>query len=292
MSQQPAGWYDDPSDPEQLRYWDGVTWTTHTVPRRSPSAAQSTIGGTLPKAQTPTTPVPQGSGWHQPPQQGEQGQQGQSGHQPGQPPQVPHYPPSQYQQAPQYHQGQQAWMQAVPTTADGAPLASWGRRFGAWIIDGILIAIVSWVLIGLLIPEYTAMIDRMVTAIENNDSNAVTTIVTDNVGTIVKVGLLSYVVMTIYTIAFWTTTAQTIGKMLFRISVRRVDRPGPLDLATAVRRRLLQLASVIPLLSNVYFPFIMGADALWPLWDAKRQTLHDKIASTQVILGKPPRRHG
>jgi uncharacterized RDD family membrane protein YckC len=288
MSQQPAGWYDDPSDPDQLRYWDGVTWTTHTVPRRSPTASQSTIGGTLPgQTQAPTTQAPQGSGWHQPPQQG------QPGHQSGQPPQVPQYPPTQYQQAPQYQQGQpgQAWMQAVPTTADGAPLASWGRRFGAWVVDGILVAIVSGLLVTRLIPEYTAMVDSIMTALEGNDPQAVSTIVANSVDTTLKVALLSYAVMTIYTIAFWTTTAQTIGKMLFRISVRRVDRPGPLDLATAVRRRLLQLGSVIPLLSSLY-TFILFADGLWPLWDAKRQTLHDKIASTQVILGKPPRRHG
>jgi uncharacterized RDD family membrane protein YckC len=289
MSQQPSGWYDDPSDPDLLRYWDGVTWTTHTAPKKSPTASQSTIGGSLPgQTQAPTTPMPHGSGWQQP----QQGQPGQYGQQPGQPPQVP-YPPSQYQQAPQYQQGQpgQTWMQGVPTTADGAPLASWGRRFGAWIIDGILVAIVSGLLVATLIPEYTDMVDSIMNALERNDPEAVSTIVANSVDTTLKVALLSYVVMTIYTIAFWTTTAQTIGKMLFRISVRRVDRPGPLDLATAVRRRLLQLASVIPLLSNLY-TFILFADGLWPLWDAKRQTLHDKIASTQVVLGKPPRRHG
>jgi uncharacterized RDD family membrane protein YckC len=135
------------------------------------------------------------------------------------------------------------------------------------------------------------MIDSFMNALERNDSQAVSTIIANTVDVTFKVTLLSYVVMTIYTILFWTTTAQTIGKMLFRISVRRVDRPGPLDLATAVRRRLLQLASVVPLLSSLY-TFILLADGLWPLWDARRQTLHDKIAGTQVVLGKPPRPHG
>lgn len=44
MSQQPSGWYDDPSNPDLLRYWDGVTWTSHTAPKKSPTASQSTIG--------------------------------------------------------------------------------------------------------------------------------------------------------------------------------------------------------------------------------------------------------
>lgn len=28
----PAGWYPDPTNPEQQRYWDGSTWTEHTAP--------------------------------------------------------------------------------------------------------------------------------------------------------------------------------------------------------------------------------------------------------------------
>jgi uncharacterized RDD family membrane protein YckC len=31
-------------------------------------------------------------------------------------------------------------------------------------------------------------------------------------------------------------------------------------------------------------------DYLWPLWDSKRQALHDKIADTQVVMGKQPGR--
>ena len=33
MTQQPAGWYDDPQDPAQLRYWDGVIWSSHVSPK-------------------------------------------------------------------------------------------------------------------------------------------------------------------------------------------------------------------------------------------------------------------
>ncbi len=28
----PAGWYPDPNDPEQARYWNGSAWTAHTAP--------------------------------------------------------------------------------------------------------------------------------------------------------------------------------------------------------------------------------------------------------------------
>lgn len=32
MSEQPAGWYVDPQDPAQARWYDGATWTEHTQP--------------------------------------------------------------------------------------------------------------------------------------------------------------------------------------------------------------------------------------------------------------------
>lgn len=29
----PAGWYEDPSDPDQVRWWNGINWTDHTQPK-------------------------------------------------------------------------------------------------------------------------------------------------------------------------------------------------------------------------------------------------------------------
>ena len=101
--------------------------------------------------------------------------------------------------------------------------------------------------------------------------------------------LVSWLTITAYCIAFWTTTAQTPGKMALRISVRRVDRPGALDLGTALRRRLLSLIPLVPLVSGIY-PIIWLLDGLWPLWDSQRQALHDKVGRTQVVEGKQPRR--
>src|SRR3954451_8581685 len=82
MSQR-AGWYDDPENPDNLRYFDGVVWTSHTSPRTSPSAGRSTIGlaqqvptqqATQPVPQAPTQQLPHGgqqqdSPYGQPPQQ-------------------------------------------------------------------------------------------------------------------------------------------------------------------------------------------------------------------------------
>jgi Protein of unknown function (DUF2510) len=39
MSSPPAGWYADPQNAAQLRYWDGVTWTEHRAPGQPAYAA-------------------------------------------------------------------------------------------------------------------------------------------------------------------------------------------------------------------------------------------------------------
>jgi uncharacterized RDD family membrane protein YckC len=76
--------------------------------------------------------------------------------------------------------------------------------------------------------------------------------------------------------------------MAVGISVRRSDRPGPLDIVSALRRRLISVLQIVPLVSGLYF-IVFLLDYLWPLWDDKRQALHDKVGATQVVMGKQPR---
>ncbi|MBI9113481.1 DUF2510 domain-containing protein [Sanguibacter suaedae] len=41
----PAGWYPDPQQPQQLRYFDGAAWTVHTQPAPGAAPAQDASGG-------------------------------------------------------------------------------------------------------------------------------------------------------------------------------------------------------------------------------------------------------
>ena len=40
MTHIPSGWYDDPEDPSQHRYWNGEAWTDDKAPKVSPAAAR------------------------------------------------------------------------------------------------------------------------------------------------------------------------------------------------------------------------------------------------------------
>jgi uncharacterized RDD family membrane protein YckC len=72
-------------------------------------------------------------------------------------------------------------------------------------------------------------------------------------------------------------TGRTVGNMAARTRVVDAYSGGPVTTGKAFGRQLaLILAWVLLVL-----PFII--DCLFPLWDSRNQTLHDKIASTVVV---------
>lgn len=271
MSQQPSGWYDDPSNPDMLRYWDGVSWTNHTAPRKSPTAGQGSSGGSATGSATGSVGVDRTGAAAPTPTRPELGRQ--TGV-----PQAPQQPQQYYQQAPANAQ----WMHDIRTTADGVQLASWGKRFGAWVIDGIILAIVGGFISWFATPTLSTRFGELVDAAEAGDQARLTAIQGDLAGPVLQFSIVLWLVTTAYCLIFWTTTGQTPGKLALGISVRRADRPGPLPIGTAVLRR------VVPLVGQ-FVPFLSLLDGLWPLWDDKRQALHDKVGGTQVVEGKQPR---
>jgi uncharacterized RDD family membrane protein YckC len=74
--------------------------------------------------------------------------------------------------------------------------------------------------------------------------------------------------------------------MALGIAVRLRDVPGnPPGSAVAKRYGFiigLSLLAGIPLVGTL-FSFIALINYLWPLWDDKKQALHDKVAGTNVV---------
>ena len=70
-AQPPAGWYADPQDAQQQRYWDGTTWTGHTAPGAAAPASAPT--GDAPQ---PAAPLPTGTPTWQMPVGGQAGMPG------------------------------------------------------------------------------------------------------------------------------------------------------------------------------------------------------------------------
>lgn len=268
---QPAGWYDDPQDPDSLRYWDGVQWTHHTSPRQRPAPPQASgqWGG-----QQPAPGQSQGGYGNQ------YGTQGGPAHNPyaGQTGQNP------------YQGGIYASSMNRDTTPDGQPLAGWWLRLLARIIDNLLIGIVVGtfavlVLTPNLIDTMTAWMDDVIAAIDVQ-STELPAIPDSIFSDILVVTLTIAGAALIYEIVLTTLWGGTLGKLATGLRVRLRDQPGNIGWSTATVRALVWngpgVLSNIPLVGFLFSIFTL-LNGLWPLWDDKKQSLNDKVAKTNVV---------
>jgi uncharacterized RDD family membrane protein YckC len=284
------GWYDDPQDAARLRYFDGVVWTSHTTPRSTRPAGGAT-------SQPDASQSPGGQVGQQGPYQQGPYQQPQQWQAPQQQWQAPQQPNPQFPGAPtqgQWNAPAYGGHQVGPTTPDGQPLASYWQRVGAYILDAIISGILTAVLAGWLL--YRAMrpfFDGFVDAVTSGDTEAVNRLTSDvDYGYLFGFSVVAAVILLAYQVFFLTRTGATPGKAAMGISVRLRERPGPLELGTAVRRSSVQ--AVLGLVGNVPLIGLFGTigallDLLWPAWDDRRQALHDKFAATNVVVGRQPR---
>jgi uncharacterized RDD family membrane protein YckC len=260
------GWYDDPDDAALLRYFDGVVWTAHTVPRRSPTAEQSTIG----RSSLPAT----ASG----------------------PPAAAHdggaaYPQQQYGSVPSTPYGS-SWATRRDVLPDGAVLAEWWRRLLArlidWVVTGILTAVVAWPFLQDVSTAFGSYLTDSVEAAERGaaapDQTAVVEALTDVILPLTVIGLA---VRLVYEIGFLAWRGATPGKLALGTVVRRVSAPGRLSVVDAARRQAISVVTavlgVVPILSLLGF-VLSVVNPAWLLWDPRRQALHDKVADTVVVL--------
>ncbi|WP_192498791.1 RDD family protein [Ornithinimicrobium pratense] len=292
MSQQ-AGWYDDPQDQDNLRYWDGVQWTNHTSPKQKPGLdragqSQQSLGAAPGQTDGQGGYGQQGGGDGQGGYgQGGYGQggYGQGGYgQGGYDPQQPYVQQGQWQGAsmPGAYPGQLAGSRA--TTPDGQPLAGWWHRVLARLIDGILLGIVGFlVVMPLAAPDFTdnlgTWMDDVLTTAQAGSTMA-PTMPAGLESDLFRITMASLIFGLVYEIGMVHLFGGTVGKLITGLRVRLRETPGNPTLgAAAIRGAIYQLLPQIPYLGWI----ATLLNYLWPLWDPKRQALHDKAAKTNVV---------
>jgi uncharacterized RDD family membrane protein YckC len=247
MTQIPAGWYPDP-DPEQpepkgQRYWDGQQWTEHVQPAP---------GQPLPAA-------PYGGGY------------GQGG----------------YGSAP--YAGVQV---GRATTPDGEELSGWWRRLVAYLLDGIILGVLTSIValpwVRQVSDAYGRLIDEVLAAAEQGSGEVPgqAEFIAEIAGPLFTISIIALVISLVYNVIFLRWKAATPGKLALGLRIRLRETPGPLSFATIAKRWVAQNAyavlSYVPVLG-----FLAGLyyllDHLWPVWDSRRQALHDKLAATNVV---------
>lgn len=275
MSQQ-AGWYDDPQDEANLRYWDGVQWTNHTSPKQKPGLDR--VGR--------SSPAQGGEGHGQDQRQAgwqDQGSGQGSGWPGADPAQRDPYAP---QDGPPF-QGQWQQQQPMPgyghqpsprdVTPDGQPVAGWGTRLLARLIDsfllGMVVAALSSVLTG--VPDFWA---RYVEAVA--DPQSILSLPVELADGLLRLSIASAVIGLVYETVTTALLGGTLGKLVLGLRVRHRDQPGNLGWGYAVLRAAIW--NLAPLASTVGTLFTL-VNGLWPLWDDKKQALHDKAVRSNVV---------
>lgn len=280
-----AGWFDDPDDPEQLRYFDGILWTSHTTPRQTtwsrPEPVVTEPGPpAVPAGQSPSVqPTPGMSPYAQPPQN----------------PYAPAQPPTAYPQARPGPYGYPQQARSGPLTEDGAPLASLAARFAAWLLDSVVTWTIGLVLGGWMLWRGLGNYPQLIAdAVQTGatDASALAEQIQFELAWIGAFAVLQMVIGVLYQTLFLSRSGATPGKTLVGISVRLVERPGVLSPADALRRSVLRpvlwLFTYTPVLSLFAMPLSVF-DGAYALWDPRRQTLHDKIGRTVVVQGRQER---
>jgi uncharacterized RDD family membrane protein YckC len=157
----------------------------------------------------------------------------------------------------------------VPPTQLGPPLVSYGRRLGGWLIDWLLVGVVSSIIIAVT-GSYN---HTTTTTLQNGSSTHITSFHFGGPGILIQVAItLAY-----GTVLCGSRRGQTVGMMA--VGVRAVDIGSGESIGYA---RALWRAFFEYLMAAVFFvPWVI--DMLFPLWDPMRQCLHDKVSRTIVI---------
>lgn len=136
--------------------------------------------------------------------------------------------------------------------------AGFWLRFGAAIIDTILILVISFpLLIAIYGWEYFG---------------------TENTEWIAGPAdfLITWVFPAVATILFWMYRQATPGKMLLSVRIQDANTGAKLSVGQSVGRYLGYFVSTIPL----------GLGLIWVAFDKKKQGWHDKLAHTVVVKTK------
>jgi uncharacterized RDD family membrane protein YckC len=193
-----------------------------------------------------------------------------------------------------------------PTTPDGEPLAGWWWRVLAYVIDTIIISVVSSIV---SIPAQIQMqrdlmpvMERFDRAIEQNPDTPPDfgAFFNDYLDVMQQHAFWLVAPTVILTLLYWVIFLRwkgaTPGKLMLGMRVRLRDRAGTLPWSSIIARMVLQFGvvwtvfvvafmtgSVSMFVVWILVSLFMLIDPLWATWDSKRQTLHDKLAATNVV---------
>jgi uncharacterized RDD family membrane protein YckC len=163
-----------------------------------------------------------------------------------------------------------------PPSSGVAPYATWGIRAGGYLIDFAIFLVVLAVFFVLFRHSHTLDVHLMARrGTRRRHISAVPFLIT---------GVL-YVVYG--TLLCGSRRGQTVGMMAVGVRAVRDGTLARLGYGRALARAVFEGVLRLIELLFVLLGLIWALDMLFPLWDSKRQTLHDKVGGSVVVRVRP-----
>jgi uncharacterized RDD family membrane protein YckC len=166
--------------------------------------------------------------------------------------------------------------------SESADYASWGRRVVAYLLDGVVISVIAT-----LVAVATGHHDLFNTFrfhLVNGKQQL------EPYGSALDFFVGTTVVLQILYAAFLATSWRaTPGMRALGIYIARESDGGRVGLGRAGARAIVLVVAseLLQLVLRLAASLLALLDLLWPLWDARNQTLHDKVARTVVLRRAP-----
>ncbi len=152
------------------------------------------------------------------------------------------------------------------------PYATWGIRLGGYLIDFVIFAVVLVVLALLFRHSHSLDVHLMAKKGARRRSFSAVPF------------LITAVLYVAYgTILCGSARGQTVGMMAVGVRAVRDQTFEVLGYGRALGRAVVEGVFRLLSLFTVFLGLIWLLDMLFPLWDSKRQTLHDKVAGSVVL---------
>jgi uncharacterized RDD family membrane protein YckC len=140
----------------------------------------------------------------------------------------------------------------------GIRYAGWWRRAGALVLDTLLVSVVFVAIAG---------VGFGINAIDE-----------DVGGGILILAVILAILWPVFYWIYWTgkEPGQTVGKKALGIRVRHAEEDRAIGYGPSAGRYFITFLFGV-------FNIPLVVDYLWPLWDGRNQTLHDKVANSIVV---------
>ena len=163
-----------------------------------------------------------------------------------------------------------------PTGPDGRPLAEFGDRLLAYLLDSLVLSAILLVpMVALMLVVFIPYANAM-ESLSRGGNPSFAPFFLFFAGMIIGIFGLQLLASYLYQVSYQIRNGQTVGKRVMKLKIVDAETGQPMDVSAARKRWgitfLLGLAG-----PGAYL------DGLWQLWDERKQTLHDKVARTVVV---------